>query len=183
VAVVCGAGINCVGVGPDGSRVRFPALGAITGDWGGGYDVGSAALFVAARSEDGSGKYTSLEQAVPRHFGGGGAAVGVALARVALTRLGLESEPVEVVLGGGLLRAGDDRLEAAIIAGLAQVGPAITVHTTDAPPVVGAALLGLDRLGADDRAKERARRQLIAAVDADDDLESPRPVGMEARRG
>jgi N-acetylglucosamine kinase-like BadF-type ATPase len=225
VAVVCGAGINCVGVGPDGSRVRFPALGAITGDWGGGYDVGSAALFVAARSEDGRGKYTSLEQAVPRHFGlesprrlaeemhagrishrrlielapvvfaeaardSAAAAIVerladevVALARVALTRLGLESEPVEVVLGGGLLRAGDDRLEAAIIAGLAQVGPAITVHTTDAPPVVGAALLGLDRLGADDRAKERARRQLIAAVDADDDLESPRPVGMEARRG
>ena len=40
VAVVCGAGINCVGVAPDGRQVRFPALGAITGDWGGGFDVG-----------------------------------------------------------------------------------------------------------------------------------------------
>ena len=35
VAVVCGAGINCVGVAPDGRQLRFPALGAITGDWGG----------------------------------------------------------------------------------------------------------------------------------------------------
>src|SRR5205085_2927296 len=38
VAVVCGAGINCVGVSADGRHARFPALGAITGDWGGGYD-------------------------------------------------------------------------------------------------------------------------------------------------
>ena len=225
VAVVCGAGINCVGVGPDGAQVRFPALGAITGDWGGGYDVGSEALFVAARSEDGRGPRTSLEQAVPRHFGLDSArrlaeelhahrishrrlielapvvfaeadrdvaaaaiverlaAEVVALARVALTRLGLERLPCEVVLGGGLLRAGDERLQAAIVAGLREVGDDIAVHTTDAPPVVGAALLGLDWLGADDGAKERARRELIAAADADDDLEPVRPVGMEARRG
>ena len=32
VAVVCGAGINCVGIAPDGRAARFPALGAITGD-------------------------------------------------------------------------------------------------------------------------------------------------------
>jgi len=107
----------------------------------------------------------------------------VALARVALTRLGLERLPCEVVLGGGLLRAGDERLQAAIVAGLREVGDEIAVHTTDAPPVVGAALLGLDWLGADDGAKERARRELIAAADADDDLEPVRPVGMEARRG
>ena len=35
VAVVCGAGINCLGVAPDGRHARFPALGPITGDWGG----------------------------------------------------------------------------------------------------------------------------------------------------
>jgi N-acetylglucosamine kinase-like BadF-type ATPase len=69
VAVTCGAGINCVGVSPDGRVVRFPALGAITGDWGGGYDVGLAALSAAARSEDGRGPVTSLERAVPAHFG------------------------------------------------------------------------------------------------------------------
>ncbi|HEX2304380.1 MAG TPA: BadF/BadG/BcrA/BcrD ATPase family protein [Gaiella sp.] len=225
VAVVCGAGINCVGVAPDGRQVRFPALGEITGDWGGGYDVGSAALFAAARAEDGRGAHTSLEQAVPRHFGldsprqvaeemhagrishrrlielapvvfaeagtdAEAAAIVrrladevVALARVALTRLGLERQPVEVVLGGGLLRAGDARLQSAIVAGLAEVGDQIVVHTTDAPPVVGAALLGLDWLDADDAAKERARVELTAAADADDDLEPTRPVGMEARRG
>ena len=69
VAVVCGAGINCVGVGPDGRHARFPALGAITGDWGGGFDLGLAALSAAARSEDGRGPRTPLEQAVPAHFG------------------------------------------------------------------------------------------------------------------
>ena len=36
VAVVCGAGINCVGLLPDGRTARFPALGHISGDWGGG---------------------------------------------------------------------------------------------------------------------------------------------------
>ena len=69
VAVVCGAGINCVGLAPDGRQARFPALGPITGDWGGGYDVGLAAVVAAARSEDGRGPHTTLERAVPAHFG------------------------------------------------------------------------------------------------------------------
>ena len=225
VAVVCGAGINCVGVAPDGRQLRFPALGEITGDWGGGYDVGSEALFVAARSEDGRGAPSSLQRAVPRHFGldsprqlaeemhagrishrrlielapvvfaeaandEAAAAIVrrladevVAFARVALTKLGIERQPVEVVLGGGLLRAADPRLQSAIVAGLAEVGDEIVVHTTDAPPVVGAALLGLDWLEADEAAKERARAELSAAADADDDLMPARPLGVEARHG
>ena len=69
VAITCGAGINCVGVGPDGRHVRFPALGPITGDWGGGFDVGEAGLSAAARSEDGRGPSTRLEGLVPAHFG------------------------------------------------------------------------------------------------------------------
>lgn len=68
VAVVCGGGINCVGVAPDGRQVRFPSLGPISGDWGGGYDVGLAALIAAARSQDGRGPRTALEQLVPAHF-------------------------------------------------------------------------------------------------------------------
>ena len=32
VAVVCGAGINAVGVAPDGRIARFPAIGELTGD-------------------------------------------------------------------------------------------------------------------------------------------------------
>lgn len=68
VGVVCGAGINCVAVAPDGREVRFPALGDITGDWGGGFDIGMSALWSAARSADGRGPKTTLEHAVPARF-------------------------------------------------------------------------------------------------------------------
>lgn len=69
IAITCGAGINCVGLARDGREARFPALGPISGDWGGGGDLGSEALFVAARSEDGRGPRTLLEARVPAHFG------------------------------------------------------------------------------------------------------------------
>lgn len=69
VAVVCGGGINAVGITQDGRTVQFPALGAITGDWGGGHDVGMAALGAAHRSADGRGPRSALEHAVPDHFG------------------------------------------------------------------------------------------------------------------
>ena len=65
VAVVCGAGINCVGLTPDGRQARFAALGSITGDWGGGFDVGLAALSAAARSEDGRGPRNRARRAGP----------------------------------------------------------------------------------------------------------------------
>jgi len=207
VAVVCGAGINCVGVGPDGRHARFPALGSISGDWGGGYDVGLAAVSAAARSEDGRGPKTTLERAVPEHFGLESphelaraihlrripmrrvvelapvvldeaatdpvaaeivdrlASEVVALARVALTRLELTQDPVEVLLGGGVLQQGDGRLVDAIDAGLRDVGPAITVRATASRPIVGAALLGLDELEAGPEAQERVRRELGQAVE------------------
>ena len=207
VAVVCGAGINCVGVAPDGRQVRFPALGEITGDWGGGYDVGMAAVSAAARSEDGRGPRTSLERSVPAHFGlstplelaeaihnqkivrrrvielprlvfaeaaedAVAAAIVsrladevVALARAALVRLDLTEEPVEVVLGGGLLQAADGPLSGRIAAGLAEVGPRITVRPAASSPVVGVALLGLDELDATPEAQQRLRRELAGTVD------------------
>jgi N-acetylglucosamine kinase-like BadF-type ATPase len=68
VALVCGAGMNCVGVAEDGHVARFAALGRITGDWGGGEDVGPEALWAAARSADGRGPKTTLERAVPESF-------------------------------------------------------------------------------------------------------------------
>ncbi|MGN6797903.1 MAG: N-acetylglucosamine kinase, partial [Gaiellaceae bacterium] len=68
IAVTCGAGINCVGLARDGREARFPALGPISGDWGGGGDLGTEALFAAARSEDGRGPRTLLETRVPAHF-------------------------------------------------------------------------------------------------------------------
>lgn len=69
VAVVCGGGINAVGIAPDGRAARFLALQGLIGDWGGGQDVGVAALGAAVRSADGRGPASTLEQAIPRHFG------------------------------------------------------------------------------------------------------------------
>ena len=69
VAVTCGAGINCVGVAPDGRSTGFLALGGITGDWGGAYGLGRAALWWAIRAEDGRGPQTALRQVVAAHFG------------------------------------------------------------------------------------------------------------------
>jgi len=214
VAVVCGAGINCVGVAPDGRHARFPSLGAITGDWGGGYDVGLAALGAAARSEDGRGPKTRLEQAVPAFFGKrtpsevteaihlgeiadrrlvdlaplvfaeaatDPVAAGfvdrladevVALAEAALRRLDLIDQPVEVLLGGGLFQRADTALVDAIRIALGAVGAEITVRATAAPPIVGAALLGLDALGVDGEAQERVRRELAEHATA----ASERPI-------
>jgi len=206
VAVVCGAGINCVGVAPDGRHARFAALGPITGDWGGGFDVGLAALSAAARSEDGRGPLTTLEREVPAHFDlskplelaealhlkkipmhrlaelspivlaqaaddlvSAGivdrlAAEVVAFARAALTRLELTQQPVEVMLGGGVLRSGNARLLAGIEVGLHELGSEITVRVSTSSPIVGAALLALDELGAGPAAQERLRRELGEAV-------------------
>jgi len=69
VAVTCGAGINCVGVAPDGRTVRFLAFGGISGDWGGGLGLGRAVLWWAIRAEDGRGPQTSLRDALIAHFG------------------------------------------------------------------------------------------------------------------
>lgn len=69
VAVTCGAGINCVAVAPDGRTTGYLALGDITGDWGGGNGLGSAALWWAMRAEDGRGQETGLRGAVASHFG------------------------------------------------------------------------------------------------------------------
>ncbi|PZG71605.1 ATPase, partial [Streptomyces sp. NTH33] len=69
VAVVCGAGINCVGMRPDGRTARFPALGRISGDWGGGWGLAEEALWYAARAEDGRGEATALSRTLPAHFG------------------------------------------------------------------------------------------------------------------
>jgi N-acetylglucosamine kinase-like BadF-type ATPase len=208
VAVVCGTGINCVGVSADGRHARFPALGTITGDWGGGSDVGNAAISAAARSQDGRGPRTSLERAVPAHFGletphelaeaiHRGAiparrllelppvvfaeaeqdevAAGiverlaseiVAMARVALQRLELEGERTEVLLGGGLLQ-GDGRISSAVEEELLRLAPRATVAAPESPPIVGAALLGLDALRAGGDAQARAREELEAAVAAE----------------
>jgi N-acetylglucosamine kinase-like BadF-type ATPase len=69
VAVTCGAGINCVGVAPDGRTTRFLSLGTLSGDWGGGFGLGEGTIWWAIRAEDGRGPQTALRTAVARHFG------------------------------------------------------------------------------------------------------------------
>ncbi|MCZ4125597.1 N-acetylglucosamine kinase [Streptomyces sp. H39-S7] len=192
VAVVCGAGINCVGMLPDGRTARFPAIGKISGDWGGGSGLAEEALFHAARAEDGRGGPTELAAALPAHFGltsmyaliealhlehippsrkyeltpvlfrtaDAGDPVAreivsrqadeiVALAAVALARLGLLDEEVDVVLGGGVMAAGNPTLMAAIADRLAARAPKAVTRVVSAAPVLGAALLGLDHVGAE----------------------------------
>ncbi|GAA2729860.1 N-acetylglucosamine kinase [Actinocorallia aurantiaca] len=68
VAVVCGAGINCAGLLPDGRTVRFPALGRLTGDWGGGEVLAVECMWHAVRAEDGRGAATTLAPAIAAHF-------------------------------------------------------------------------------------------------------------------
>ncbi|MGW6784594.1 N-acetylglucosamine kinase [Streptomyces sp. NPDC054987] len=191
VAVVCGAGINCVGMAPDGRTARFPAVGRISGDWGGGGGLAEEALWFAARAEDGRGAATELARALPARLGHGSmasliealhlgdvpaarrheltpvlfevAAAGdavalslvhrqadevVAMAVVALGRLGLLDEEAPVVLGGGVLAARHPRLDERIAAGLAERAPHARATVVTAPPVLGAGLLGLDAVGA-----------------------------------
>ena len=197
VAVVCGAGINAVGVGPDGRIERFPALGPLTGDWGGGVTLGRESLWLAIRGEDGRGTPTALSPAVADFFGltratdvgvavstgaipemrlldltplllqtatsGDAVALGlvdrmaaevVAMAGALIERLGLVDAATPVVLGGGVLTAGHEPLMTAVESGIAQRVPRAHCVVADVAPVVGAALLGLDTLGAPLRAAE-----------------------------
>jgi len=201
IGVVCGAGINCVGVGPKGRTVRFAALGELSGDLAaGGQWVGRAALGAAVRARDGRGARTALERIVPTHFGMsnaealaramsrerissdrlaelppavfGAAADGdavardilnqladevVAMAAAAITRLRVADTDVEVVLGGGVFRAGGPAFLDRIRAGIEAVAPRATTIPLSVPPIVGAAVIGLDRIGASLRAKARIR--------------------------
>jgi N-acetylglucosamine kinase-like BadF-type ATPase len=69
VGVVCGSGLNCVGLGRDGTTERFPSLAELSGDFTpGGSWLGVRALGLALRSRDGRGGPTTLADRVPAHF-------------------------------------------------------------------------------------------------------------------
>jgi N-acetylglucosamine kinase-like BadF-type ATPase len=200
VAVVCGAGINCVGVAADGRVHRFPALGRISGDWGGGFHLGSEALWWAVRAADGRGPGTALLPAVVDHFGArdvfevierlhfeslpravvhelcpllfrvaaeGDVVAGqvverlieevVTMASVTIRRLDMINEAPVVVLGGGVLTGVESSVIEAIERQCVLTAPRAQVRVVDIAPVVGAALLGLDAIGADPAAKTRLR--------------------------
>ncbi|RJL36170.1 ATPase [Bailinhaonella thermotolerans] len=200
VAVVCGAGVNAAGIGPDGSIARLPSLGRISGDWGGGQHLGEEVLWHAIRAEDGRGEDTELVGVVLRQFdaervedvtvglhlgyippsrlhelvpplfavsaAGDPVARAIvdrmadevcALGTAMLKRLDLLGTPAEVVLGGGVLTARDPGLTAAVEARYAERAPHAKLVVVDAPPIAGAALLGLDHLGAPPGADSRLR--------------------------
>jgi N-acetylglucosamine kinase-like BadF-type ATPase len=204
VAVVCGAGLNCSGVGPDGRIVRFASLGGISGDEvSGGSWLGVAALGASIRAVEGRGPRTDLERLVPRQLGmrsaravmeaihlgkmdehglielaplvfeaarsGDEVASGmvgrlideiVLWATVAIRRLRVASREVDVVLGGGVVQHQAAMLLPRISEGIRAVAPLAEVHQLEAPPIAGAALLGLDRLHAPQRARTRLRNAL-----------------------
>lgn len=207
VAIVCGAGINCVGRAADGRTVRFPALGTLSGDWGGGGDIGLLALWHACRAEDGRGPDTVLAGMVAAHFGmtsatdvataahldhavverldelpplvfavaGSGDEVArsivvrqgeevVAMAAAALRRLDLIAARPTVVLGGGVLRSRDPLLLGLVRDGIRAAAPNAELTVVTAPPVLGAALLGLEALGAAPSAERRLRSALATAT-------------------
>jgi N-acetylglucosamine kinase-like BadF-type ATPase len=200
VAVVCGAGINCVGMLPDGRTARFPAVGRISGDWGGGAGLAEEALWYAARAADGRGEPTALARTLPAHFGlptmyalieavhlghlpgarkheltpvlfataSAGDEVArsivrrqaeevVALAAVALRRLGLLDAEVPVLLGGSVLAARHPLLLDRIAELLAERAPRAVPRVVAVPPVLGAGLLGLDCTRAPEEAHARLR--------------------------
>ena len=189
ICVICGSGMNCLGVRPDGRTARFDALGDISGDWGGGGAVGLAGLAAAVRAEDGRGPATVLARTVPAHFGLArprsltaamyrgrvapdrhheiaplvfeAATTGDAVARAivdrladeivawagaAIRRLRLQRRDPDVVLAGGVFQTEDRAFFERIESGIAAVAPAARASRLIAPPVVGVALLGLDRL-------------------------------------
>jgi N-acetylglucosamine kinase-like BadF-type ATPase len=201
VGVVCGSGLNCVGLGPDGSIERFPSLAELSGDFTpGGSWLGVRALGLALRSRDGRGGPTALAELVPAHFGlpdpeavltavytgtldygrlfelarvcldaaaGGDAPAAGAVALLAdevvamvaaiIGRLGVAGDEVEVVFGGGVFDSTYADFAAWIEAGVLVAAPGARFRRLEAPPVLGAALLGLDALGAPDGAETRLR--------------------------
>ncbi|KJK56969.1 N-acetylglucosamine kinase [Saccharothrix sp. ST-888] len=140
VAVVCGAGINCVGLLPDGRTARFPALGLLTGDWGGGGGLAAESMWHAARAEDGRGPATALAPAIAAHFGLPSAtAVAEAIHLGQLERIRLHELSrvlFAVAETGDAIALGLIDRQAAEIAGLAVVALTRLELLGEATPVV-----------------------------------------------
>ena len=85
----------------------------------------------------------------------------VLMAGAVIRRLDLTGAAVPVILGGGVLAARNPLLIDAITAQIAEVAPDSTVRVIEAAPVAGAALLGLDRIGAPVTAMRRLREEFL----------------------
>ncbi|MDR6972188.1 BadF/BadG/BcrA/BcrD ATPase family protein [Leifsonia shinshuensis] len=146
LAVVCGAGLNAVARGPLGVAT-VPALGWVSGDWGGGDELGREAVRAAARAEDGRGPETALLALVLAQTG---APDTVSLARsirdgrvsmkqvgalaTTVARAAAEGDPVATELMGRAAR------EAVLLAGVVTRGAWGTERRV--PPDTPAALAG-----------------------------------------
>lgn len=206
IVVICGAGVNALGVGPDGRHARLAGIGDLSGDWGGGYALGMAALAAAVRARDGRGPATTLSRLVPAHFGLGrpidvtramyerripqrrleelapvvfdaaardAVARGIAdrladeLAVMAIAiarRLRIARREVDVVLTGGVFRASESGFMARFEERLRADVPHARIARLTAPPVLGAALIGLDQLDAGPSSESRLRREIAANI-------------------
>jgi N-acetylglucosamine kinase-like BadF-type ATPase len=79
------------------------------------------------------------------------------MAAAAIRRLGMGPAGVPVVLGGGVLESRDPLLLSEVDRQLAETAPGATARLLDVPPIAGAALLGLDHVGAPTTPKLRLR--------------------------
>jgi len=146
VAVVCGAGINACAVDPSGRHGRYQALGDLSGDWGGGVDVGVAALGAAVRGNDGRGPFTSLSSTVPTRMGLGSAEeVADAVHKERLARAALATLAPDVLAAS---RAGDtaaqgivDRLSNEVVAMSTALLARLDLVDAGADVVLGGGLL------------------------------------------
>jgi N-acetylglucosamine kinase-like BadF-type ATPase len=175
VAVVCGAGINCVGMLPDGRTARFAALGQISGDWGGGGGLAAEALWWAARAEDGRGGPTELAAALPRHFGLGSMAALIEALHLGTVARARTHELVPVLFA---VAAAGDPVAAAIVARQAEEVVTLAVVAlgrlgllgAEAPVVLGGGVLAARHPQLDDRIAEllaeRAPHARITVVTA-----------------
>jgi N-acetylglucosamine kinase-like BadF-type ATPase len=80
------------------------------------------------------------------------------MAVTAMRQLGMPAAGTVIVLGGGLLQAGDPLLSGEVEACFARDAPGAIIQVADVPPVAGAALLGLDHLGVNPTAAQRLRQ-------------------------
>jgi N-acetylglucosamine kinase-like BadF-type ATPase len=84
------------------------------------------------------------------------------MATVSLRRLDLLEAKADVVLGGGILRAGHAGLLADVESRIRAQAPDVTLRVVTDAPVVGAVLLALDHVGAGPEAEATARVETTA---------------------
>jgi N-acetylglucosamine kinase-like BadF-type ATPase len=119
-----------------------------------GERVGELAPVVAQAARDGDAVAIGLVNDIADEL--------ASFATASIRRLSLEEEPVPVTLAGGLARGAADLLVPRVTELVRAIAPAAEVSVLHAPPLLGAALLGLDRLAPNDHAAaDRLRVEIV----------------------